>query len=277
MHNTTGSSSSGNTLVDDTAIPIVWYNDSSNVRGPTDDLIHAVLAGNVARVQHLSMRNFSIPAADSWVIYQACLQGLEMMRALSMNPMSKLNRVMPWQMGDRTLHFLLRTPSDQFLGTKICAISFLIQNGAHPLEQDRQGNNALHILAEISTQSDADGVGIMRVLLDKTERAFISKSIRDACLSKIDSRNIPLEDGEGCTALMTAVMCDNAGCVQTLLEHGASPHLVGPLYQPPLYFAVSKNFVTVAKLLLQHGAIINPDIEAKARSPEMVEVLRRNS
>ncbi|KAH7000871.1 ankyrin repeat-containing domain protein [Ilyonectria destructans] len=265
------SPSSSDTFVDD--LPIVCYSGPGGPRGPTDDLVHGVLAGDVARVRRLSMLGFSIPAADSWVVYQACLQGVKMMHALSENPRSKLNRVMPWQMGDRTLHFVLRTPSDRFLGTKINVIAFLIQNGAHPLERDRQGNTALHILAEVPTQSDTDGFGIIKALLEKYVNEFISDSTRDACISSIDSRNIPLEAGEGNTALMNAVIHGHVDCVRVLLEHGANPHSIGPLYQPPLYHAVKRDFPAVAGLLLQYGAVTTTEIEEEIRSLEMAKTL----
>ncbi|KAH6869651.1 ankyrin repeat-containing domain protein [Thelonectria olida] len=266
-----GNTSSNNPLVDD--VPIVWYSGSNGVCGPTDDLVHGVLAGNVARVRHLSILGFTIPAVDSWVVYEACLQSVKMMHALSMNPRSKLNRVMPWQMGDRNIHFLLRTPSGRFLGSKMAAIAFLIQNGAHPLERDRLGNTALHILAEVPTQSDADGFGIMKVLLDKEDNGFISKGMREACISNIDSRNIPLEASEGSTALMNAVMHGHTECVRVLLEQGANPHLLGPLYQSPLHYAVRRDFLDVVKVLLQHGAVVTSEVEEEVRSLEIAQIL----
>ncbi|KAH6866066.1 ankyrin repeat-containing domain protein [Thelonectria olida] len=253
------------------SIPIALHD---NCYEPKENLIEAILAGDVARVQQLSMRNYSVPATDSWVIYQACLQGLEMMHALSINPDSNINRAMPWQMGEQTMHFVLRTPTCRFRGTKIGVISFLIEKGAHPLQRDRQGNTALHLLAESPAQNNTDGFGIMQLLLDNT--TFIPSTIRKECLSHINTRNDPQEEGEGCTPLMVAVLCGNTSCVQTLLEHGASPHLVGPLFRTPLYFAVVKNLTGIAQLLLQYGGVIDSEIVAKASSLEMMTVLSQS-
>ncbi|KAJ4196915.1 Ankyrin repeat and SOCS box protein 2 [Fusarium solani] len=261
---------SGDTLVE--TLPDT-SNSGRGVHGPTDDLVHAVLAGDTTRVRQLSMLGFSIPAADSWVVYQACLAGVKMMHALSMNPRAKLNRVMPWQMGDRTFHFLLRTPSDRFMGTKLGTVAFLIQNGAHPLEPDRLGNTALHILAELPHQSDSDGIGIIEALLDDGDNAFLSESVRKACISNIDCRNIPLEAGEGSTALMNAVIHGHLACVEALLQRGANPHLLGPMYQPPLYHAVKRGFTDVAELLLRHGAVVTSEVEEETRSLEMAKIL----
>ncbi|KAK7419102.1 hypothetical protein QQZ08_011005 [Neonectria magnoliae] len=153
------------------------------------------------------------------------------------------------------------------------AIAFLIQNGAHPLERDRQGNTALHILAKVPTQSDADGFSIIKALLDKYANECISDSTRDACISSIDSRNIPLEAGEGNIALMNVVMHGHAECVRVLLEYGANPHSLGPSYQSPLYHAVKRNFPNIAGLLMQHGAAATTEIEEEVRSLEMAKTL----
>ncbi|KAF6527458.1 hypothetical protein HZS61_010502 [Fusarium oxysporum f. sp. conglutinans] len=212
-------------------LPIVCYDGYDGyhgIRGPTDDLVHAVLAGDCARARCLSMLGFAVPAADSWVVYQACLQGIKMMHSLSFSARANLNRVMPWQMGDRNFHFLLRTPSDRFMGTKMIAIAYLIRHGAHPLEPDRLGNTALHILAEVLTQTETDGFGILRNMLKEDNNEFISRTIRDTCRSKIDTRNIPTGPGEG----------------------------------------------NVARLLLDHGAIVTTEIEEDVRSLEMAQVLQ---
>ncbi|KAK2686160.1 hypothetical protein QWA68_014877 [Fusarium oxysporum] len=258
-------------------LPIVCYDGYDGyhgIRGPTDDLVHAVLAGDCARARCLSMLGFAVPAADSWVVYQACLQGIKMMHSLSFSARANLNRVMPWQMGDRNFHFLLRTPSDRFMGTKMIAIAYLIRHGAHPLEPDRLGNTALHILAEVLTQTETDGFGILRNMLKEDNNEFISRTIRDTCRSKIDTRNTPTGPGEGSTPLMCAVIHGHRECVEVLLEHGANPHAIGPSYQSPLYHAVARDFIDVARLLLDHGAIVTTEIEEDVRSLEMAQVLQ---
>jgi hypothetical protein len=256
----------------DDELPLVFYNGSDGIRSPSDDLVHAVLSGDVTRVRQLSVLGFSIPASDSWLVYQACLQGVKMVHSLSFNPQAKINRVMPWQMGDRNLHFLLRTPSDRFLGTKIVVITYLFQHGAHPLETDRLGNTALHILSEVPTQSDTDGYGILRALLE-AESGFTTAKVREACFVRIDAPNIPVEAGEGSTALMRAVMHGHLECVKILLRHGASPHLIGPSYRSPLYHAVTRDFTDVARVLLEYGAVVTQEIEENARSLEMTMLL----
>lgn len=200
------------------------------------------------------------------------------MKGLSkcMNPRFKLNRVMPWQMGDRIFHFLLRTLSERFLGSKVLAITFLIQHSALPIETDRLGNTALHILAEVPTQDDTGGIAIIRALLDRKDTNFISESMREACISNINIRNIPLEAGEGSTALMNAVTHGHAECAQVLLEHGASPHIIGPLYQSPLYHAVIRDFPAVARALLRFGAVVTNEIEEEIRSVEMTKMLQEH-
>ncbi|SPJ72381.1 uncharacterized protein FTOL_02109 [Fusarium torulosum] len=267
---TVNSSSSSDVSGDE--LPIIFYSGRDGLRNPTDDLVHAVLAGDVTRARQLSVLGFSIPAADSWLVYQACLQGVKMVHSLSFNPRARLNRVMPWQMGDRNFHFLLRTPADRFLGTKTVVITYLIQHGAHPLEPDRLGNTALHILSEVPTQTETDGFGILSALLEE-DNGFVSERVRKACLSAIDTRNIPVEPGEGSTPLMCAVTHGHVECVKILLEHGASPHFLGPSYQSPLYHAVTRDFTDLARVLLEYGAVVTRAIEEEVRSFEMTQVL----
>ena len=134
------------------------------------------------------------------------------------------------------------------------------------------GNTALHILAEVSDQTETDGYGILKVLLEDNSD-FITARVREACLARIDAPNIPVEAGEGSTALMRAVMHGHLECVKVLLQYGSSPHLIGPLYQPPLFHAVARDSIEVARVLLEYGAVVTREIEEQSRSLEMTILL----
>ncbi|KAG4258498.1 hypothetical protein FPRO03_03452 [Fusarium proliferatum] len=222
---------------------------------------YAVVSGNLTQVRDLAATGAYTRPSDAWTIYEACTQGSLMIRALSANIAIDLNPVVLGQMGDRVFHFLLRTSPTRFFGGKLEIIKQLLKNGVDPLEPDRFGNTALHIIAEMPAYQES--LQLMELLLgDEAPRVT-----RTSCLSNIDRRNGLYEVAEyGDTALHVAVLHNNEACTKLLLESGASPHITGLLNQTPLYLAAAGNCFGIVHLLLEHGATVEPD---EVVSPEM--------
>ena len=175
---------------------------------PSDTMVFAILTGNVTQAMSLATSGVTVAEADSWATYEACIQGPEMMCALSANPNIQLNRVIPGQMGDKTLHFLLRTPASRFIQGKVPSVKCLVDRGANPLDCDRRGNTALHILAAHTGIAELD---LMAAFLGMTDL--------------IGSADLECKNTLGQTALIIATINNNAPCRQLLLDHGADPLL----------------------------------------------------
>lgn len=177
----------------------------------SNSLIYAILTGDTTQASNLVASGVLISESDSWATYEASIQGPEMINALEATTESdtKVNRLIPGQMGDKTLHFLLRTPATRFLGGKSKSIQRLVELGADPLEKDRHGNTALHLLAATGQREDYE---LMEWLLLRPSLA-------------IGQYALDLENHAGNTALAVAELCHNSLFAGCLLRHGADPRL----------------------------------------------------
>lgn len=211
-------------------------------------LIYAVLAGNITQVTTLASNDLDIPPSDSWVIYEACIHGPSMIQALTLHHKVNFNQPMPGQMGDKALHFLLRASACRFVSNKTDTIRMLLREGANPVETDRWGNNALHIVAGSDEQSTR--LAILKLFLCHHHCA--SPDVRLAALSHINVRNKPtLGSMEGNTPLMVAISRSNEDCVQFLLENGADPRVCGEFGQTPLALARANRDWRIVNILLR--------------------------
>jgi len=231
-----------------------------------DDLINAVLSGDVAHAESLAKLGVRVASPNTWIVVEACLHGVDMIRALTSNRHIDLNSILPEQQGDRVLHSILRMSSSRF-PAKAEVVSLLLREGVDPLQPDRRGNNALHILSASADDSSVQDYGLLQSVLCGDRD--IPARVHNACLAAINIRNM---GGEGNTALIIAIQCDNEDVVSLLLEHGASPNAPGEFGRRPLFFAVARNYVRIAALLLNHGATIGN--ECVSMSSEMELVLR---
>merc|ERR1712080_813011 len=82
--------------------------DMSALHHSPESLIYAVMSRDVRQVQKLLNFGIVINPSDAWIIYDACLQGPDMIQALASDPNIDLNPTVPQQNGDRVFHFLLR-------------------------------------------------------------------------------------------------------------------------------------------------------------------------
>jgi hypothetical protein len=206
------------------------------------------MTGDVAAVRLLVRLGVTICIDDSWVVYEACLHGCDMLRALSLNPGIDLNPAIPGQMGDTVLHFVLRSPPFRFGDNKDDVVAMLLLQGANAWARDRIGNNALHIITNSPQLNDDDGYKLLQLFYGETTHV-LPVHVRSRFAAEIDAVN---KDGN--TALMLAVLHNHVKCVQILLSHGANPRINGEFGKPPLFFALSRNFSSVVHMLQYHGA-----------------------
>lgn len=243
------------------------YNETSspidNLSASPEALVYAIMSGDVIQAKLLVNLGVGISLSDAWIIFEACLHGIDMVQALSFNPHIDLNPALPGQEGDRVFHFLLRTPRSRFRSDKFETLRALLQRGVDPLESDRRGNNALHILAASPKASDIEGLLLLQLIL--CGGFNIPKQIQCSSLASINQRN---DQGDGNTALVIAVQHNNEPYVRLLLEQGASPRVRGDFGRKPLFFAVARDFIAIARLLLTYGATIEQDIVALSTEME---------
>jgi hypothetical protein len=251
-------------MIDDTAEPWPCCGSMTTLYDndvPSETPAYAVVSCNLTQVMELAASGAYERPSDAWTIYEACLQGHLMIQALSTNAALDLNPVILGQMGDRVFHFLLRTSPNRFSGGKLEVINKLLQHGVDPLETDRFGNTALHIIAELPEYQQSDQ--LMSLLLGSDAPRIIQTS----CLTNIDSRNgLHDEAKSGNTALHVAVHHNNEACVKTLLEGGANPHLRGVANKTPLCLAIAGRCIGITHLLLKYGAIMESEMSVP---PEM--------
>lgn len=226
----------------------------------TDILLYALMTADTEQVQYLATKGTTILPDDTWIIYEVCLQGPTMMQALSCNPHIDLNPKIPGQQGDCVIHHLLRTQSSKFAADKNDTIKWLLAKGINPVIPNRRGDTALHILA-----AEPEGYELLDYFF--SDMADVPEYTRTFIRASIDDRNYTT----GNTALLVATQYKQERNVQLLLENGASPHIRGEFGRSPLFFAVARNCVKSAKLLLQHGAELGLDIVPL--SPEMVDAI----
>lgn len=220
-------------------------------------LLHALMSKDISKIRALVDYGARVSPADSWIIYEACLEGPDVIDALSFNNDIDLNPVIPGQDGDRVFHHLLRTQSSKFKCGKFYTIKLLLQKGVNPMMRDRKGNTALHILSQDSLDSE-----LLRFLLCDT---FVMPArTRSSILESIDYQN---KQGRN-TALIVATQRRLEFSVRLLLEKGSNPHIQGEFGRTALYFAVARDCVEIARLLLRQGAVKGLDIVPLSRDME---------
>lgn len=194
-------------------------------------LAMAILAGDIAEV--ISLINVGVTLSEHyhWTLYQACMQGEDMVRILLG---SNCNQIIP--VNDHfILHYVLRTPSARFPGGKADIVSALLEYGTNPFGQDRLGENALHILAGIPEDVELD---LLRVLLAV-----------DGPRPWLEARN-----HYGDTALVTAVLSQNHSAARMLLEVGADPNAQGEFGSTAAECASRRHDADMVVLLAEFGA-----------------------
>lgn len=173
---------------------------NSNPTITPQSLVYAIMTGDVLAVRLLARLGANIQPDDAWAVYEACLLGCDMLRALSSNPGIDLNPAIPGQLGDTILHFVLRSPPSRFVDDKTDIVAMLLLRGADAWRCDRLGNNALHIVANSLQHSDEDGHRMMQLFYGVSKHV-LPVHIRSRCIAEINAVN---EDGN--TALHLATL-----------------------------------------------------------------------
>lgn len=209
-------------------------------------LFHAVLSGDANEVRALSSGGMYISPLDSWIIFEACLQGPDMIQAFCSNPWLDLGQPLASPTGSPVISYLLHTTASRFPQGKRDTIFAVLQQAISPIAYDHHGNHALHVLAE---SSDAEASDLMKLFLSQADG--VSEAIRAASLVHINSRNWPILGNEfGNTPLTLAVLKNNTECVRVLLENGADPVCPGQFDQTPLQLAVIRGHWEIVCMLL---------------------------
>jgi ankyrin repeat protein len=130
-------------------------------------------------------------------------------------------------------------------------VRLLLEAGADPIitRGAFSGSSALHSAAKGSGNED-----IFKVIL-----------------SKVDKKDIDLQDEIGRTALSLAILDENPAKVTQLLKQGANPSLKPAFGFTPLQLAINSGNVTIISLLKEAGAEITEEAK-QAISPERADI-----
>ncbi|KUI64510.1 Palmitoyltransferase akr1 [Cytospora mali] len=210
---------------------------SSALEHEASVLAMAILTGNTTEVQSLVNVGVTISERHHWTLYQACLQGVDMVGALLASPDINFNIDIPNDGGDPILHYVLRTPGSRFEGGKTSVVRLLLAHGADPFKHDRFGETALHILAG-NTEEEIE---------------LVSGNVLPP----------PLDDQNhyGDTALIVAVISRNLAAARVLLEAGANPNLKGEQNSTAAQYAERQGCLDMMCLLVGFGAELDDDMD----------------
>lgn len=228
-----------------------WSSSYTSARTSTDDsraqiaesaaLAATILARDIQRVELLLNLGVKLLRPHTWVLYDACLCGLEMLHPLLFNSDVDFNTPLSQGGGDTVLHFILRTPQERFQDAKEDIIKLLLRTGTNPFRHDQLGDTAFHILAGDARPagSSTEGAKLLSLLLEGCPE------LREPCLDYINKTN-----DFGDTPLIIAVQYGNLDCAKLLLKHGADPYKLGEYGMTALDFAVEREYAELAGLLL---------------------------
>lgn len=194
----------------------------------------AILGGDTAQVESMVNLGARLSAEHHWILYQACLQGTDMLKAVLRNAPSNTDLDLSPN-GDSILHLALRTPARRFGTEKVKVAELLFDNGADPFRQDRLGETALHILAAMPADEEIE---LLRTLLDGS-----------GPIPYLNQQNM-----YGDTALIIAVTSYNIDAARLLLAVGADPNMKGEYGNTAYQYAYQQGNTEMLELLYHFGA-----------------------
>lgn len=214
---------------------------------PSEELlITSIMTGHLAQVRLLIADGTFITDRYTWALYYACLNGRDMIEALLRSPHIDFNFAMPELEGDSLLHLVLRTSPDRFRHHKDAIIKLLIRNGVNPLQCDRLGDTALHILAGHSSGS----IELLKHLLGEPGNGFTDLALGNlqaACRAHINVQN-----NYGNTPLVVAVLYNHIDYISLFLSYGADTKICGEWGCSALDFATIRQYNEAETLLRRH-------------------------
>jgi hypothetical protein len=209
-------------------------------------LVTSIMIGDLAQVQSLVASGTFITDRHTWVLYYACLQGTDMIKALLTSPYIDFNFAMPELEGDAILHLVLRTSPERFRDRRDDIVKLLVQNGVNPLQCDRLGDTALHILAGYPSGS----IELLRYLLGEPGTIptdLVVENLQSACRAHIN-----LQNNYGNTPLVVAILYNHVDCVGLLLSQGADTKICGEGGYSALDFAIERQYIEADTLIRRH-------------------------
>lgn len=199
-------------------------------------LAMGILSGDTDRVRMLVNIGVTLSTTHHWVLYQACVEDVEMLQAVVAGRGVTLDAVVPGAHGDCLLHYILRTPSTRFSSDKTSVVKVLLENGAEPFAHDRHGDTSLHILAGMNSEDHA----LFSLFLQPSIHTYINRRNR-----------------YGDTALIIAVIYDHYDAARALLEFGADPNARGEGGKTAMDFALQYGNSGMAGLLSVFGGSLD--------------------
>lgn len=169
-------------------------------------LVTAIIAGDADRVRALVGIGVALSESHHWVLYQACVQGVDMLQAVFASRGVTLNAVVPDAHSDCLLHYILRTPSSRFSNDKTSIVKVLLDHRADLFSRDRHGDTSLYILAGMKSEDHA----LLLLFLGSGSHSHLNRRNR-------------YND----TPLIVAVLYDHHRAARALLEYGADPYARG--------------------------------------------------
>lgn len=183
-------------------------------------------------------RSITIDTDDLWVLYDICLDNLDMLPILLPNYGDAFNQTLPYDR-DSIFHLVLRTPANRFRNDKKHVVKTLLLGGADPLISDRLGDTILHFLAG---SYEEESHNLLHFLLEG--EGIESEDIRSACRQRLYQQNY-----YGNTALIVAVLYNQLSCAKLLLRYGADDSIRGEYEMTALEFAEWRHNTEMARTL----------------------------
>ncbi|KAK1502258.1 hypothetical protein CABS01_16967 [Colletotrichum abscissum] len=290
---TPASSTSDSTLVGSPTDS--WSSGQATIHSSAeDDLIEAVRSHRLEQVEVLCHAGVSLSAANSEVLYDACLHGTQMIGTLAYNPAHNFAGRVANAYRDYIFHAVLRTPARDFYQDntayqqpgrvrKMDVVCDLLTRGVDLSLRDRIGDTVLHTvcgdLGPPDLDNETEGYPFLKLFLGRGDDGH-GEGVRGACMSLINAQNSGWINGEGQqqifwhTPLGVAILYNNLACARLLLENGADPNIPGEWGEPPVYFAVRNDSLAAVHLLLDAGAKVTAQTYLQIRSSQVEAALR---
>jgi hypothetical protein len=211
-----------------------------------EELVTSIMTRDIAQVRSLTEAGTSITERNTWVLYHACLKGVSMVQVLLASSFIDFNTSMVELQGDATLHLVLRTPADRFYDPKVDVVKLLVRKGVKPLQRDRLGDTALHILAGDATDESTELLGYLFGDAQMGSADTAPEDVQIECRAQVNLQNDPRYNN---TPLVIAVLYNHLNCIKLLLDYGADPQICGEGGYSAIEFAQKRQLTEALRLL----------------------------
>ncbi|KAK2036897.1 ankyrin, partial [Colletotrichum somersetense] len=258
------------------------------------DLIDAILRNQLDQVEALCRLRISISAANSEILYDACLNSTQMINVLAANPNHNFVGRVANVYGDYIFHAVLRTPARVFYqddtagqqseySQKLAVVCNLLDRNVDLSLRDRIGDTILHTvcgdLGPPDLDSETEGYPFLKLFLGRGDGEHRDE-VTAACMPLINTQNSDWINDDGKqqtfwhTPLGVSILYNNLACAKLLLEIGADPNIPGEWGEPPIYFAVRNDSLEAVNMLLRYGAKVTALTYSQVRSDQVAAALQ---